>query len=604
MREELIKLNSDKEYQDIKQFLKDLGEHVFGVLDYTNTWNVMKFNQTEWELANKERLNQPFNLISYSEFISKYSKKEETTTTGLDKYKVYIKGDKTRGLEVIKKLESLGGKNVYSLEGWATKSYYYIDNFGDIRDSQDLDLTDRIELFLDVPATAAITKVEIFPGIYVGDVVVSLKERHVSRKIGDIFKVLVESKKGHLYYKKGFSNSDTHEWRLATLEEKEAFENGITNINDIKKEPEEDFSKFIGQWVTYHNWSDKSVCKVTKISENLHYDNKYYIDFDEGYVNLKKNYHSAWSANTKELKILSKEELKDYLPEKVYMKEFPENIVPEYLELLPNYCTELNGTIFKTSEPYKKPTRLWDNALSWQDFWDKLSVEYRKKFFKASTKKEYEKQYIRPKFITDVDPTVKSTSLQDYLKSLPNTFSDNLEGFPKEVVQKMVERQVEQGNEPDYTIFEKSRTVTKFNKGFVWELSKDGFDFWNNVILYKKFDVFYEKYPKTETKVTLTKIYDVEGNTYGILTSDGKPVEFDVSCFKKPVLSSKICIDDRPNIDDSVSETSFESIMGLPYLSGYDSFETKNPCYEIPLETKPNTFDHLPFVQVKELPIF
>jgi hypothetical protein len=375
MRNELIKLNSEQEYQDIIKFLGD---------------------------------------ISYSDFISKYSKKEEP-----------------------------------------------------------------------------IDKIEVFPGIYVGDIVVSLGKCHIDRKIGDIFKVLVGSQKGFLDYKRGLSNHNGHEWRLATPEEKEAFEKGITNINDIKKEPEEDFSKFIGQWVTWDHWSTKSVCKVTKI-EKYSLDNYgYSIYFDEGYIKFKVKNADTWTADIKELKILSKEELKDYLPKNVYNKEFPD--------------------------------------------------------------------------------TVKSTSLQDYLKSLPDTFTGDLNaltGFPKEIIQKMVERQVEQGNEPDYTVFEKDYSTDKKSKGFDWMESKEGYDFWKEVILYKNFKIFYEKYPKTETKVTFTNVCNVEG----ILTRDGKTV-VDVDHYKTPYLR-------------------------------YNKYETKNPCYETLLENKPNTFDHLPFVQVKELPIF
>lgn len=605
MRNELIKLNSDREYQEIKQFLKELGKPVSGHLQYTDTWSIMEFNQIRWELTNKERLKQPFNLISYSDFINKYSKEKdlfyikycegftedifnafikyctekygvynrssvelsysdfkerynylwvepegiscneslvywsqdnnsqdideqitiselktlinyvEPATTGLDKYKVYIKGNKARGEEVIQKLIELGGKNIYNLGGWGN-SYYYIDKNNFIVDKGSLDLTDRTELFLDEPVNEPINKIEIFPGIYVGNVVVSLGTRKC-RKIGDIFKVLIESKKGHLDYKTGFSSNDSHEWRLATPEEKEAFEKGITNINDIKNEPEEAFSKFIGQWVTYHLWSTKSVCKVTKIEKYSFDRYSYYIHFDKGYVNFKTQFPAQWSTNVKELKILSKEELKDYLPEDVYNKEFPE--------------------------------------------------------------------------------TVKPTSLQDYLKSIPDTFTDQLVKFPREIVQKMVERQVDQGNKPDYIVFEKSKTATKYNRGFDWNHSKEGYSFWSDIVFNHNVDVFYEKYPKTETEteVTLTNVYNVERDIYGILTSDSKIVKFDINNNKlikhvDPIVKG-VWIEDEPKTNVS-------------YEMKYDPFETENPCYEIPPKNKPNTFDHLPFVQVKELPIF
>jgi hypothetical protein len=509
MRHEIIKLNSEQEYIDILKFLKELGETVYGHLQYTNTWSIMKFNQTEWELASKERLKEPFNLISYSDFISKYSKKEETIDY---KHTVYIKGDLTRGKEVIQKLIDLGGKNVFTHNGISSNTFYYIkktDNSISKLSFKSLPPCCTTELFLDEP----INKIEVFPGIYVGDIVVSLGERQISRKTGDIFKVLVESKKGYLNYKRDFTNSNSHEWRLATPEEKEAFEKGITNINDIKKEPEEDFSKFIGQWVTYHKWSKKSVCKIRYIKKRK--EDSYHVFFNKGYVDFEASLHVYWGIDSKDLKILSKEELKDYLPKDVYMKEFPE--------------------------------------------------------------------------------TVKSTSLQDYLNSIPDTFTGYLEGFLKEIVQKIVERQVEQGNEPDYKVFEKEDSASKKSKGFDWMESKEGYDFWKEVILYKHFNLFYEKYPKTETKVTTTNIYNVEGDIYGILTSDGNITTIDTKDYIIPIVKhSHISTNSRYVIDDG-------RYVKEHFIKDHELNESyqKNS-----LENKTTTFEHLPFIQVKPLEIF
>jgi predicted ribosome-associated RNA-binding protein Tma20 len=365
------------------------------------------------------------------------------------------------------------------------------------------------ELFLD----EHINKVEVFPGIYVGDVVVSLEENTSGRKIGDIFKVLVESRKGWLDYKDGYSNSNSYEWRLATHEEKEAFEKGVTNINAIKKEPEEDFSKFIGQWVTYHKWSKKSVCKIRYIKKRK--EDSYHVFFNKGYVDFEASLHVYWGIDSKDLKILSKEELKDYLPKDVYMKEFPE--------------------------------------------------------------------------------TVKSTSLQDYLNSIPDTFTGELEGFPKEIVQKMVERQVEQGNEPDYKVFEEEISAFKKIKGFDWMESKEDYGFWEEVISKKHFNTFYEKYPKTETKVTTTNIYNVEGDIYGILTSDGNITTIDTKDYIIPIVKhSHISTNSRYVIDDG-------RYVKEHFIKDHELNESyqKNS-----LENKTTTFEHLPFIQVKPLELF
>lgn len=78
-------------------------------------------------------------------------------------------------------------------------------------------------------------------------------------------------------------------------------------------------------------------------------------------------------------------------------------------------------------------------------------------------------------------------------------YKGQLEGFPKEVVEKMIERQVEQGNPRDVSVFEKRRTIDKGHLGFTWVTTDEGGDFWDSVIEYKDFDLFFKRYPKSET---------------------------------------------------------------------------------------------------------
>ena len=68
--------------------------------------------------------------------------------------------------------------------------------------------------------------------------------------------------------------------------------------------------------------------------------------------------------------------------------------------------------------------------------------------------------------------------------------------FPIEVVQKMVERQVEQGNEPDVTIFQYECRAPLLEGGFTWGSTIEGSAFWTRVISFEKFDEFFKRYPK------------------------------------------------------------------------------------------------------------
>lgn len=72
-----------------------------------------------------------------------------------------------------------------------------------------------------------------------------------------------------------------------------------------------------------------------------------------------------------------------------------------------------------------------------------------------------------------------------------------IEDFPIEVVQKMVDYQVGQGNKADVTIFQNRKENDSGHGGFCWNETQEGFSFWENV-LYGNFSLFFEKYPKKE----------------------------------------------------------------------------------------------------------
>jgi hypothetical protein len=88
-------------------------------------------------------------------------------------------------------------------------------------------------------------------------------------------------------------------------------------------------------------------------------------------------------------------------------------------------------------------------------------------------------------------PTIKLSELEDY--------GGDIKDFPEEVVEKMLERQVEQGNKRNIAQFEYLRNSNKRNKGFEWADSVEGQVFWDNVIMKRRFSVFFEKYPKQTT---------------------------------------------------------------------------------------------------------
>ena len=73
-----------------------------------------------------------------------------------------------------------------------------------------------------------------------------------------------------------------------------------------------------------------------------------------------------------------------------------------------------------------------------------------------------------------------------------------LECFPIEVVQKMVNEQVRQGNKADVVLFQKRVYAARVSGGFDWERSFMGLKFWRDVLINERFDTFFQKYQKNE----------------------------------------------------------------------------------------------------------
>lgn len=85
-----------------------------------------------------------------------------------------------------------------------------------------------------------------------------------------------------------------------------------------------------------------------------------------------------------------------------------------------------------------------------------------------------------------------------------------IEGFPIEVVEKMVKYQIEEDGGFDIDGFEEDRMG-----GFTWKRTPEGKKFWGEVIINKNFDLFFSKYPKEgdckeDTRDDEEKLYKVE----------------------------------------------------------------------------------------------
>lgn len=87
--------------------------------------------------------------------------------------------------------------------------------------------------------------------------------------------------------------------------------------------------------------------------------------------------------------------------------------------------------------------------------------------------------------------------MENIYKVVNEDLVDELKEFPLAIVQKMVERQVMQGNPANVKVFQADPTAPQSDGGFEWEDSPEGWDFWGSVIEGMEFNVFFERYPES-----------------------------------------------------------------------------------------------------------
>ena len=98
-----------------------------------------------------------------------------------------------------------------------------------------------------------------------------------------------------------------------------------------------------------------------------------------------------------------------------------------------------------------------------------------------------------------------------------------IKDFPIEVVQAMVDEQVRQGNKADVEVFQEYAYARYVRGGFDWSNSVMGEDFWDDVLYRKRFDEFFQKYPKNQ--------YTIEKAEISIKVPDGYEIDSEKSTF-------------------------------------------------------------------------
>ena len=87
----------------------------------------------------------------------------------------------------------------------------------------------------------------------------------------------------------------------------------------------------------------------------------------------------------------------------------------------------------------------------------------------------------------------KNKNKKEMYKVKQSDIKGAIKDFPIEVVQKMVERHIEQDGNANIEFKDKFDVLGYFT----WKDTIEGVDFWSEVIDYKNFDLFFERYPKS-----------------------------------------------------------------------------------------------------------
>ena len=88
------------------------------------------------------------------------------------------------------------------------------------------------------------------------------------------------------------------------------------------------------------------------------------------------------------------------------------------------------------------------------------------------------------------------------------SYKGDLDGIPDPIVHKMLERQVEQGNKKNVSVFEANRTADKDDGGFDWRETPEYEEFWSPILDDLSFDLFFEKYPELAETTQEAQVFE------------------------------------------------------------------------------------------------
>ncbi len=118
----------------------------------------------------------------------------------------------------------------------------------------------------------------------------------------------------------------------------------------------------------------------------------------------------------------------------------------------------------------------------------------------------------------------------------------DIAGMPSAIVKKMMDEQERQGNKGNATIFIRDKFAVKSQDGFTWGDSKDGAEFWDEV-LRGDYELFFEKYPellpkKGAEEVSTEEVVTEEGLSVDSFIENNKEALQDISKTNTPLFNA------------------------------------------------------------------
>jgi hypothetical protein len=216
---------------------------------------------TEQEVTEYQRINKPYDVTTLTkvETIEKWS---------VGSYVVALRDGarcipwKKGDIAIFTKKEDTVKLLKNNSDGWSCSAEVDVKWFATRQEAEEFAKT------LTKEVVEKKVEIMIFGKYKIGDIVVSLSSNDY-RATGELFKVLPNPNNKYdtenLYYESSTCSSAISEWRIATQEEKEAFEKGIKNINDIKVDKVSKVEYEVGKWykVEEHSFFGKFL-KISK----------------------------------------------------------------------------------------------------------------------------------------------------------------------------------------------------------------------------------------------------------------------------------------------------------------------------------------------------